>query len=283
MLTPDPNASITSCFVPRFADVLVVPSFLPGRRQPQDCGGRHGPSGQGEAPNVLYHSPGESDCELVLVSCGVAAWMSCVWLQNFSEQALGMNLGAVSRIQINIMVRTSPYVTHLKRFEDGTIIPVAWIETVSEETKKKKKSFPLSHDNVWNAFFICTVMFVAECERFPWRHQESGVSCDFHTPNSGERDDVRLSYPDSPPCQHFSLYCNTMWNKTAQRTPHPSYQTIVIPVVIENKCSTAKLLNCFGFKLLIRCPLYLLLYEYLSRESNQESSEKIWLANCLMK
>ncbi|XP_034244002.1 scavenger receptor class B member 1-like isoform X2 [Thrips palmi] len=53
---------------------------------------------------------------------------------------LGMNLGAVSRIQINVMIKKASYVPQLNRFEDGMIIPVAWIETNArqfpEETKR---------------------------------------------------------------------------------------------------------------------------------------------------
>lgn len=46
-------------------------------------------------------------------------------------QKLGMNLGAVSRIQINTMVRRAAYISQVSPFKDGTILPVAWIETVS--------------------------------------------------------------------------------------------------------------------------------------------------------
>lgn len=52
---------------------------------------------------------------------------------------LGMNLGAVSRIQINTMIRTASWITTLNRFEDGTIIPVAWIETNAREFPEETK------------------------------------------------------------------------------------------------------------------------------------------------
>ncbi|XP_049768055.1 lysosome membrane protein 2-like [Schistocerca cancellata] len=41
---------------------------------------------------------------------------------------LGVPLAGWSRIQINIMVRTTPYMQTVKCFKDRTILPIAWIE-----------------------------------------------------------------------------------------------------------------------------------------------------------
>ncbi|KAK3931604.1 Scavenger receptor class B member 1 [Frankliniella fusca] len=42
---------------------------------------------------------------------------------------LGMNLGAVSRVQINTMIQHAPLLYQYKSFPNGIILPVAWIET----------------------------------------------------------------------------------------------------------------------------------------------------------
>lgn len=52
---------------------------------------------------------------------------------------LGMNLGAVTRIQINIMIRPASYIAQLNNFKDQTILPVAWIETNANQFPAETK------------------------------------------------------------------------------------------------------------------------------------------------
>lgn len=52
---------------------------------------------------------------------------------------LGMNLGAVSRMQINIMVQKAELISLLSSFKDGTILPVAWIETMANQFPAETK------------------------------------------------------------------------------------------------------------------------------------------------
>ena len=49
-------------------------------------------------------------------------------------------MGAVSRIQMNLMIRTAASVDYLGNLKDGDILPVAWIETVIRGEFKKKKN-----------------------------------------------------------------------------------------------------------------------------------------------
>ena len=58
-----------------------------------------------------------------------------------------MNMGAVSRIQMNIMIRTSASVNYLGNLKDGDILPVAWIETVIKRDFLKKNTEPATS---WN-------------------------------------------------------------------------------------------------------------------------------------
>lgn len=47
-------------------------------------------------------------------------------------QELGVNLGTAMRMQINVMVRkTSLLSSYTEHFEDETILPLLWLETVS--------------------------------------------------------------------------------------------------------------------------------------------------------
>ncbi|KAE8751623.1 hypothetical protein FOCC_FOCC001470 [Frankliniella occidentalis] len=80
---------------------------------------------------------------------------------------LGMNLGAVSRIQINTMIPRASAMSHFKRFTEGVILPVAWVETNAvqfpEETKRTvyHATFTLRavEQGMMYAFPLLTVVF----------------------------------------------------------------------------------------------------------------------------
>lgn len=47
-------------------------------------------------------------------------------------QELGINLGAATRLQVNVMVRKASMITsYLEPFQDEIILPILWFETVS--------------------------------------------------------------------------------------------------------------------------------------------------------
>lgn len=133
-----------------------------------------------------------------------------------------MNLGAVSRMQVNIMVQKATFISHLNAFEDGTILPVGWIETVRQCSSSNTLKVIRTRDCAFFPTVLIGITSLTDCQPVSCWGQTRCIPCNIHTSCCGTRNDVCFSTPHCCICPNSDMHSYPLWKETSKWTSNPS-------------------------------------------------------------